>query len=57
MKKGYLSTASLSLYEDAREKNVISDAEYDLLKQAQAAVRNAIKVDEFSNSGWEVQTP
>ena len=33
------------------------DEEYDLLKQAQAAVRNAIKVDEFSNTGWDVETP
>ncbi|MGD2159964.1 MAG: acyl-CoA dehydrogenase [Gammaproteobacteria bacterium] len=57
MKKGYLSTASLSLYEDAKEKDVISDEDYDLLKEAQAAIRNAIKVDEFSNTGWEVQTP
>jgi hypothetical protein len=52
-----LSTTSLSLYEDAKENNVISDEEYDLLKEAQAAIRNAIKVDEFSNTGWEVQTP
>jgi hypothetical protein len=36
---------------------VITDQEYDLLKQAQAAVRNAIKVDEFSNTGWNVETP
>ena len=57
MKKGYLSSASLNLYEDAKAKNIISDEEYDLLKQAQTAVRNAIKVDEFSNTGWEIQTP
>ena len=57
MKKGYLSSASLSLYEDAKQQEVITDQEYDLLKEAQAAVRNAIKVDEFSNTGWNVETP
>ena len=57
MKKGYLSSASLSLYEDAKQQEIISDQEYDLLKEAQAAVRNAIKVDEFSNTGWNVETP
>ena len=56
-KKGYLSPASLNLYEDAKQQDIISDQEYDLLKEAQAAVRNAIKVDEFSNTGWEVKTP
>jgi acyl-CoA dehydrogenase len=57
MKSGVLSTASLSLYEDAKQKNIISDDEYELLKEAQLAVRNAIKVDEFSNTGWKVETP
>ena len=57
MKKGYISSASLSLYEDAKQKDIITDQEYDLLKEAQSTVRNAIKVDEFSNTGWEIQTP
>ncbi len=57
MKQGYLSTASLTLYEDAKQKDIITDAEYDLLKQAQAAISNAIKVDEFSNTGWKLETP
>jgi hypothetical protein len=57
MQKGYLSSSSLSLYEDAKQQEVITDQEYDLLKEAQAAVRNAIKVDEFSNTGWNVETP
>jgi acyl-CoA dehydrogenase len=57
MKQGYLSPSSLTLYEDAKAMNIISDEEYDRLKQAQAAVRNAIKVDEFSNTGWNVETP
>ena len=57
MKQGHLSTASLNLYEDAKQKDIITDEEYDLLKEAQAAVRNAIKVDEFSNTGWKLETP
>jgi hypothetical protein len=57
MKKGYLSSASLNLYEDAKQQDIITDQEYELLKEAQAAVRNAIKVDEFSHTGWEIQTP
>jgi acyl-CoA dehydrogenase len=57
MKKGYLSPASLNLYEDAKQQEIITDQEYDLLKEAQAAVRNAIKVDEFSSTGWNVETP
>ncbi len=57
MKQGYLSSASLKLYEDAKQQEIITEQEYDLLKEAQAAVRNAIKVDEFSNTGWEIQTP
>lgn len=57
MKNGVLSTASLTPYEDAKAKNIITDEEYELLQQAQAAVRNAIKVDEFSMPGWKVETP
>lgn len=57
MKSGVLSTASLTPFEDAREKDIISDDEYALLKQTQAAVRNAIKVDEFAMPGWKVETP
>lgn len=57
MKSGVLSTASLTPFEDAREQDIISDDEYELLKQTQAAVRNAIKVDEFSMPGWKVETP
>ena len=57
MKSGVLSATSRDLYADAKARNIISDEEFALLKEAQAAVRNAIKVDEFSNKGWEVQTP
>ena len=49
--------AGLIKREDALDLYDISDEEYDLLKQAQTAVRNAIKVDEFSNTGWELKTP
>ena len=57
MKSGALSTASLTLYEDARDKNIITDDEYALLMEAKAAISNAIKVDEFSFTGWKVETP
>jgi acyl-CoA dehydrogenase len=57
MKNGVLSSSPPDLYEEAKQKNVITDEEYALLKEAQSAIRNAIKVDEFSHSGWEVQTP
>jgi acyl-CoA dehydrogenase len=57
MKNGELSSASLSLYEDARDRKLITDEEYRLLQEAKAAVRNAIKVDEFVFPGWEVATP
>jgi acyl-CoA dehydrogenase len=57
MKKGHISTASLTPYEDARDKDIISEDEYQQLKAAQAAIRDAIKVDEFEFPGWEVETP
>ena len=57
MKNGELSAASLTLYEDAKDRNIITAEEYELLIEARAAVRNAIKVDEFSFPGWKVETP
>ena len=57
MKNGELSPASLTLYEDARNRNIINAEEYDLLIEARAAVSNAIKVDEFAFPGWKVETP
>ena len=57
MKSGVLSTASLTLYEDARDKNIITQDEYALLREANAAIRHAITVDEFSVPGWNVETP
>ncbi len=44
-------------YQQARDKNIINDADLELLETTQAAVRNAIKVDEFSFSNWQVETP
>ncbi|NNL06214.1 MAG: acyl-CoA dehydrogenase [Gammaproteobacteria bacterium] len=57
MKSGALSTASLTPYEDARDRNIITEDEYALLMEAKVAIRNAIKVDEFSFPGWKVETP
>jgi acyl-CoA dehydrogenase len=57
MKNGELSSASLTLYEDARDRKLITDEEYKLLQEAKSAVRNAIKVDEFFFPGWKVATP
>ncbi|MDH5710844.1 MAG: acyl-CoA dehydrogenase [Gammaproteobacteria bacterium] len=45
------------LYQEARDKNIISQDEFELLEQTSVAVQNAIKVDEFSNTGWRVETP
>ena len=42
---------------DARDRNIITDDEYALLMEAKVAIRNAIKVDEFSFPGWKVETP
>lgn len=44
-------------YQQARAQNMITDADLELLTTSQAAVRNAIKVDEFSFSNWQVETP
>jgi len=57
MKAGVLSTASLTPFEDAKAQQIINEEEYELLKQAQAAVRNAIKVDEFAMPDWKLATP
>jgi len=44
-------------YQQARAKHVINDKELEMLMNTRAAVRNAIKVDEFSFKGWQVETP
>jgi len=55
-KEGRLSPSD-DLYLEAKAKKIISGNEYALLIEAEAAILNAIKVDEFSNTGWEVETP
>ena len=44
-------------YKEARDKNIINDKEFALLEKTRLAVQNAIKVDEFSNKNWKVETP
>ncbi len=56
-KQGRLDKRDREAYAEAKEKNIITQAEYDLLMEAEAAIQNAIKVDEFSFSGWKVETP
>jgi acyl-CoA dehydrogenase len=54
-KKGILDNSSD--YHQARNNNIIDDAELARLQQTSAAVRNAIIVDEFSFEGWQLETP
>lgn len=56
-KQGLIESRDRDAYEQAREKNIITDNEYTLLVEAEAAIQNAIKVDEFSFSGWKIETP
>ncbi len=56
-KQGQIESRDRDAYEQAREKNIITDNEYTLLVEAEAAIQNAIKVDEFSFSGWKIETP
>lgn len=56
-KQGQLSTRDRNAYAEAKEKNIITDTEYELLVEADLAVQNAIKVDEFSMTGWKIETP
>lgn len=56
-KEGRLNSRDRDAYPEAKEKNIITDKEYDLLVEADEAIQNAIKVDEFSFSGWEIETP
>lgn len=56
-KSGVLEDSDENLFAEAREKNIIDDDELNMLNEMQAAVLNAIKVDEFSFSGWKVETP
>lgn len=56
-RKGELQSDDANLYEEAMKKSLIDKNEFELLEKTRLAVQNAIKVDEFSNSGWKVETP
>jgi acyl-CoA dehydrogenase len=56
-KHGRLENRDRKAYGEAQDKKLITDNEYALLVEADAAIQNAIKVDEFSFSGWQVETP
>lgn len=56
-KNGQLKSRGYAAYDEARDNKILSDNEYQQLQEARAAVRNAIKVDEFSFTGWKLETP
>ncbi len=56
-KQGNLHSRDQDAYLEAKEKNIITDSEYALLLETEEAIQNAIKVDEFSFSGWKIETP
>jgi acyl-CoA dehydrogenase len=56
-KQGRLENRDRKAYREAKNKNIITESEYGLLIEADAAIQNAIKVDEFSFSGWQLETP
>lgn len=56
-KQGRLDSRDSDAYLDAKDKNIISEVEYNLLIETEDAIQNAIKVDEFSFSDWKVETP
>jgi len=56
-KEGRLSSRDRDVYPEAKEKNIITESECELLTAADEAIQNAIKVDEFSFSGWKIETP
>jgi len=56
-KQGDISSRNSDVYLEAKEKNIISETEYEQLVEAEEAIQNAIKVDEFSFSGWKIETP
>jgi acyl-CoA dehydrogenase len=56
-KEGRLSSRDRDAYHEARDNNIITESEYELLTAADEAIQNAIKVDEFSFSGWKIETP
>ena len=56
-KQGRLVNRDRKAYLEARDKKLITENEYALLVEADAAIQNAIKVDEFSFAGWNIETP
>ena len=56
-KNGRLKSRDRDAYAEAKDKNIVTDTEYDLLLETDKAVQNAIKVDEFSFTGWQIETP
>lgn len=56
-KTGELKNRGYDAYDEAKQKALLTDEEYQALKDAEVAIKNAIKVDEFSFKGWQVETP
>lgn len=56
-KQGQIKSRDRDAYIEAKDKNIITESEYELLREVDEAVQNAIKVDEFSFSGWDIETP
>ena len=56
-KQGRINSRDRDAYVEAKEKNIITQNEYNTLVEADEAVQNAIKVDEFSFSDWKIETP
>ena len=56
-KQGRLQSRDRDAYLEAKEKNIITDGEHELLVETDEAIQNAIKVDEFSFSDWKIETP
>jgi acyl-CoA dehydrogenase len=52
-----LDKKSRDIYLEARNKNIITEEEYREIIEAEKAIHNAIKVDEFSFEDWKVETP
>ena len=56
-KQGLIDSRDSDAYAEAKQKNIITENEYTMLLETESAIQNAIKVDEFSFSGWKVETP
>lgn len=56
-KQGQIKHRDARGYDEAREKGIISEEEHRQLVATDTAVCHAIKVDEFSFKGWQVETP